>query len=354
MPWVRFGDASASYPKMMQVAGFPGAGPGAVNEVWGFVGRCAAQSGAHLTDYVVDVGTAHMIGGTRTKKLIEWCVRAGLFTPITVDGIQKWVLINDPEFIHIQTQEEVQWRRQRQRDNTNPALLVPVRLRDGDNCRYCGVLVHWSGPSKSGRSGQYDHRNAGEPATVETLVVACTTCNTSRKANPHWDADNPIRPAPRQPNYGKTTALFLQKNGYYEIQPNVEPDRTASSADAAPQRPEVSGALYIEERPTEDDAAGAHPAAAAAPSSSTDEPTGSGPPSWAGVSETVDDSDSLESALPGSGRDGTGRAGPGLGTGTRAGPGPGSTSSPARRRRRGNRGRKTNPTPTQHPGGETS
>lgn len=347
MPWVRMGDNAATYPRLLQIAGFPGADSRAVNEVFGFISRCATQSAGHLTDYVVDVGTAQMIGGTRTKKLIDWCVRAELLTPVKVKGVEKFVIINDDEFIHIRTKQEIEWERTQRNDTRDPSLTVLVRLRDGDNCRWCGVLVKWTG-RKSNRSGVYDHLKPGEAATVDTMVVACVRHNSARKNNPQWDNDHQLRPPPERPNYEALTARFLTENGY-DTEPNTGPDATtASSADtAAPAREGADNALYIEERPAPDFAAGARPAARPVEHSAGEGQETRPKPS------TNPSSDSVRTSCAGSGRDGSGRDGPGPGPGTRAGPGPGTTTpGPSRRRRRGNRGRGSTST-QQQPGGET-
>jgi len=307
MPWVRFGDTAATYPKLLLIAGLPGADARAVNEVRGWLYACATQSGNHMTDYVVDPGTAALFGGSRTKKLIDWCVKTGLLTPVKISGVDHWVIINDPEFIHIRTRAEVEWDRQRQSDTANVGLTVPVRLRDGDNCRYCGVLVQWMG-RKSNRSAEYDHRNPGQAATVDTLVVACRTCNGARQANPQWDADHPLRPVPASPNYTEPTARFLTVNGY-PIEPNVQPDAlTASSADTAAEQ--------------------ARPAAQHQTREAVDEQADQVPE----VPQELDAKSHTGSL--GTGLSGTGRGGPG--------PGP----SPTRRRSRGGRGRRRPPDPT--------
>lgn len=325
----------------MQIAGFPGTDARTLNEVRGFINACATQSAGHVTDYLVDFGTAQMFGGARTKKLIGYCVRAGLLTEVDVDGVKQWALINDPEYIHIRTRAEIEWERQQRADTRDPGLMVPVRLRDGDNCRYCGVLVEWRG-KKSHKSAEPDHREPGQAATVETLVVSCRRCNGARQDNPQWDDDHPLRPAPERPNYGKWTAAYLTENGY-PTQPNVRPDnlepRTADTAapahptDPAPcveERPAATPAdtaPYREERPA-GDAAGARPAPQdLSPSLSSAEPA-------VELGAELDPMSLPRSARSGSA--GSGRAGSG------SGPGP----TPTRRRRRGSRGRSTAPRDT--------
>lgn len=328
MPWARLGDNSATYPKLMQIAGYRGADERAVNEVRGWLLACATQSASHMTDYVVDAGTAQLFGGGRTKVLVKWCVQAGLLTPTKVGGATAWTIINDPEFIHIRTREEVEWDRQRNRDVADTALIVPVRLRDGDNCRYCGVLVQWRG-RKSNRSAEYDHRVPGQAATVETLVVACRRCNGARQANPQWDDDHPLRPVPLAPRYGRVSADFLTENGY-PTTPNVNPDATdtADSARAtfgapAEARVQARGGDAATAQAASDTAQRAIPGA------------GSGA---AGADVDVEVDPELPgkstSGSPGMGSPGSGRGVVGLG---REGPG----GSRRRRGARGGRGRST-------------
>jgi len=230
VPWTRSGDNAATYPAMMSIAGDPAADERTVNEVFGWVMRCAFQSAAHLTDYAIDAGTAHMLGGSRTVELIRLCVDAGVLTPTTTSrGHQAWTLLQDPEFIHIRLREEIEWERQQRNDTRDPALAVPVRRRDGDNCRWCGVLVQWRG-KKTNRTATLDHLEPGKAGTVATLAVACLGCNSARKNNPELWADNhTLRAEPTAPRYGKWTAKFLSDNGW-PTEPNV-----LSDDDAAPQ-----------------------------------------------------------------------------------------------------------------------
>lgn len=315
MPWLKSGDNAATYPKVMQIAGFRGVDPDTiVNEVFGWLTRCMLQGAGHTTDYLLDVGTAYMLGGRRTDVLVALCKRAKLLEEVKVDAIKQYKLIEDPEFMHMRLKAEIDAERQRQRDNSNPALTVPITLRDGDNCRYCGVLTQWRGRG-SARTRTIDHREGLEqPATVESLVVACWSCNSARQLNPQWDDDHPLRPAPATPLFGQWAAKFLTENGYPTEQ-NVGPraderPAPAPGADPAPQRV----------RPAT--AAGDDPARDASP-----------------VSKST--SHSLPSPME-SGSSGSGRVGPGLGS---AASGAATTAaSPDRARRRGRRGGRSSQT----------
>jgi hypothetical protein len=299
----------------MQLQGAPGADDRTVNEVFGWLMRCAFQSAAHLTDYVIDAGTAYMLGGARTDELVRLCVAAGLLTETTTGtGIRAWSLIQDPEFIHIRLRQEIEWERQQRNDTRDPALTVPVRRRDGDNCRWCGVLVQWRG-KRTNRSGTLDHLRPGEAGTIDTLVVACLGCNSARKNNAElWDDNHTVRPVPAAPNYGKWTAQFLTDNGW-PTQENVRSDgESATVAAAGTARPDqaVRPAAPSAARPALDEP----PAGAETPS-----PVRKSPP------KSIPQVDGTSSA--GSGRDGSGSP-----TGAPTG---------ARRRRRGKRGGKNRP-----------
>ena len=237
MPWQRSGDNAATYPKLMQTAADKRADDRTVNEVAGWLWRCSTQSAGHMTDYVIDLGTARMIGGARTDELVRLCTRTGLITQETVDGMKQLRLIADPEFIHIRLRREVEWERQQRSDTRDPRLKVPILARDGDCCRRCGVVVQWRGRTSS-RKGTLGHQSPGEPGTVETMNVECWGCNSSRKDDPSWDEEHPLRPAPAHPLYGAVTAAFLTENGR-PTQPNngerpgadtAEPTRTSASS----------------------------------------------------------------------------------------------------------------------------
>lgn len=235
MPWLRVGDTAANHPTVLAVLEHQDIDDRLVNEVFGFVVRCAAQSTAHLTDYIVNRGTALAIAGiSRSTHLIKVAQYAGYITveerdlddgqgPRTV-----YKLVDDPEFIHMRTKEEIEWERQRKSDNSDPALIIPVRMRDGDACRYCGLVVNWR--ARKGRiRGTYDHRVPGQRGTIDTTVVACEACNASRGNDPKADERLPLLPEPRKPYFSPFTIEWLeehewaQRNGYKAPKPPAHP-----------------------------------------------------------------------------------------------------------------------------------
>ncbi|MFD6178095.1 MULTISPECIES: hypothetical protein [unclassified Isoptericola] len=339
MPWMRTGDSAATYPAVMATAGLHTADERTVNEVFGFVSRCAIQSAAHTTDYVIDVGTVQMIGGARWRDLISQCVAVGLLEVVLAG--RTWRLVQDPEFIHLRLRAEVTWERQQRDDTRNPALKAPVLLRDGDNCRWCGLLVQWRG-RKSNRTGTLDHLEPGTAGTVDTMVVACLGCNSARGGNVDlWDDNHTVRTPPTSPRYGKATTKYLNDNGHPEITENVSSDDGAAPQAAADPAPEgVRPAAPAAAAPARPTAVRAAAPPAARPKSAPKSPRNSTP--------KVDRTDST-----GSGRDGSGTHHTSTGPRARPDLSPASTTEPTAqpprpRRRRGRRGG-ARPRPT--PGG---
>ena len=242
MPWLRLGDTAANHPIALAVLEDPAVDDRLLNEVFGFVVRCALQSTAHLTDYLISRGTAIQIGGaSRAYQLLDAAIDAGYLAPakMTVDGIERdaYKLLDDPDFIHMRTREEIEWERQRKSDNSNPALIVPVRLRDGDACRYCGMVVDFRPGQRRGRiAGTYDHRRPGQAATIETYVVACSGCNATRGDNPNADAALPLLPEPTKPYYSEHTVAWIRDNEWAKRNGIKTPRRSAKIAPGKPAR----------------------------------------------------------------------------------------------------------------------
>lgn len=221
MAWARFGDNSATYPAVLATAGVPGVDPATiVNEVWGFIGRLMTISASHEGDYHVDIGTVYMVGGVRAAELIRVCAATNLMVEVERDGAKLFKLLEDPDYVHIRSRETVEWERDQRNNSRDVTLTVPIRMRDGDACRWCGILVHWRGRT-SNRKGTFDHLVPGEDGTVETMVVACMRCNSSKKDNPDWGGK--LRPVPERPIYRPATAQFLTDHGF-PTQPNMDVD----------------------------------------------------------------------------------------------------------------------------------
>ena len=322
MPWLKTSDQAGTHPRVLGVAGLPGADARTVNEVFGFVSRLATLAAGHMTDYHLDVGTIAMVAGpTEVQRLLKLSRRAGLMEPVPETTPAQWRIVEDPELLHMRSAEEVTWDRQRKRDLANKDLTAYVRHRDGDACRYCQRTVNWR-DRKSARGGTYDHVIPGRAATRDTLVVACFGCNRQRGANPTLQPG----PPPERPLWGPDTRTFLEAQGY-EVEGHRAPGgpRSAERATRTVEHdPETSsqGATPPETPCTPDPAAlSARPGASA--TSAWDTAPGSPPP----FMDLPDSADPRSPARDGSGRDGSGQV--------RSGGGEGGA-----RRRRGRRSRR--------------
>ena len=211
MPWLRVGDTAASHPVVLRALELPQADERLKMELFGFAALAASMSASHKSDYIVELGTIRAIAGfTRAEELIKAAIACGYFEEISKDGNTAYKLLDDPELFHMRLKEEIDWENRRKNDNRNPALTVPVRLRDGDACRWCGRVVYWK-DRKSARGATYDHLHPSKGAeTPADMVVACKSCNSSRKDNKDWSGT--LLPAPMKPYYGAITVEFLKDN----------------------------------------------------------------------------------------------------------------------------------------------
>lgn len=235
MPWARYGDDAATHPIVLGVLERGELQIGTLsawdraNLVFGFVSRCALYSAGHLTDHFISRGAVMTMGGPDAMRWAEEARRAGYWKKAKKDGQTGYQLVDLDDFIHIRLKADVEWDRQQRSDNKNPDLIMPVRLRDGDACRYCGNVVYWA-DRKGARGATYDHRNPSSPATVETLVVSCRSCNAGRRDRVDADDRYPLLPAPLAPYYSQGTIAQLVKHG-------LTPTRSGSQPDHAPRDP---------------------------------------------------------------------------------------------------------------------
>ena len=225
MPWARLTDTAATHPIVLAVAEHPDADDRSVNEVFGFMLRLAAMSAQYLTDYVFWYSSAVQMAGSKSQAdhLLELAAFAGYGVQDVEPGSGRrfFRLVADPDFVHIKTAEEVAWERDRKANNGDLSIIVPVRWRDGDACRYCGKVVNWA-DRKGGKGGTYDHRLPGQSGTWHSEVVACRSCNSIRgnasKGLPPSEgmaAADRIRPLlspPDRPYYSPRTREWLNSH----------------------------------------------------------------------------------------------------------------------------------------------
>lgn len=320
MAWVRVGDEALSHPKLMSLYDIEGAEDISIIEMFGFLMALATYSAKHLTDGIIERGAAFRDGErSRVVRLIDAAVAAELLTWVEVDGAKKLRLFTDEEFIHVQPREEVMRRRARSRENRDPNKKAAVIFRDGDQCRYCGKVVRWTGP-KGYNLGTLDHVDPDSlgDAPVEGLVVACYECNSSRgHAREAFDAASPLRPVPTTPYYGVWSAEFLTRYGY-EAAPSVDPGKPVDPASEPPARGALPG--RGSGAPVDPGRGSSGPAEDAVRDPGASERcTSEGPRIRPSSDSSPNHSPTAKGIKPntlGSGRDGTGRAGQGrAGTG---------------------------------------
>lgn len=203
MSWLRVGDTAANDPRTLHPLNDDNADERTVDEVFGFSIRLAAEAGSKETDRKVTLAMTRALAGTpaRAARLMEALEAAGVWKPCE-DG---WELVNDANYIHLLSQDVVDNQRIRGRDSRNDALTVKARLRDGDNCRYCGDPVNWR-DRKSLMGATWEHVNiANQPTQLDEFVVCCFECNREPSSR------GPLLPPPAKPVYGDDTKRFVKE-----------------------------------------------------------------------------------------------------------------------------------------------
>ena len=228
MSWLKVSDVAADHPLMLRVWELDWCDERLPNELFGWVAKCATRSAAFDKDYIIELGTAKTLAGLpRYQELLEAALYCGLMERKEFEddkGMRRpgLKLVEEEDLFHMILKSEKERNKNREADNRKPERSGPVRKRDGDECRWCGVIVRFSngagGDQKSARVGTIDHLDpkdldSSEPTPMERLVVACKTCNSSRKDGATWDRQ--LRPVPENPYYSKATAQWLlDKCGY--------------------------------------------------------------------------------------------------------------------------------------------
>ncbi|HEX7992298.1 MAG TPA: hypothetical protein VF506_00155 [Streptosporangiaceae bacterium] len=244
MAWKKESDTAAYHPIVLAPLTFVQwpehlTGLDFANLVWGVISRAATQSAQYKTDYVVRAGVLANTAGDNWRHWVAVAVRAGYLTPVELDsGEEAWLLVEDSEdLFHIRRRAEIEWEARRKKDNANDSLTVPVRLRDGDGCRYCGCVVDWNA-RRGSRAGTYDHRIPGRGAQgPEDLRIACAACNGRRKDREDADEILPPKPVPASPFYGEETVDLLAKHGHQVTPSNPPRPRSRRDPASKPQRP---------------------------------------------------------------------------------------------------------------------
>lgn len=267
MAWAKWSDTAGNHPYFARVFDLEYYDPWLKNELFGFLGFCASQSAQFFTDYMVEEAKVKELGGMiddragkfrfNYERLLDAALRTGFFEGTYRDkkGRVAYKILEDPEnFVHIIRRAEDDWNKGRQRDLNDTDLKGKVRMRDGDQCRWCGKVVNWSART-GGRAGTYDHVVPGETADGDPgkLYVACTTCNKARQDGRNWQREP--RPTPKTPYFSEVTVKQLAEWGFNVVatepplfdevdptsdeSPRVEPEKSAPQVEAA-ERPAPS------------------------------------------------------------------------------------------------------------------
>ncbi|RSZ61527.1 hypothetical protein EAH68_12745 [Corynebacterium hylobatis] len=180
MPWLRAGDNLSTHPKMFRLLEACGYDHDLKNAAFGALVISASVAAAHLTDYVIEPGLIATFAPTQPKRITDALMSAALLEEIDVEGRRLFRIVEDEDFLHMRSKEEVEIDRRRSADKRNHELIISVRVRDGDVCRWCGRTVNWN-DRRGTRGGEYDSLSSHKDSTTDTLVVSCKGCNSKRK-----------------------------------------------------------------------------------------------------------------------------------------------------------------------------
>jgi 5-methylcytosine-specific restriction endonuclease McrA len=207
MSWTKKSDTAAFHPRVMRLGSSKDVR--LLNECWGFLDRALTWSGAHYTDGFLPEHFAVALAPGRASDVVKVAIRAGMLGPKIKDpdGVPGWqILYEVDDLMHIRSKEEVDWEKRHRQQLRDPEIWVPVRVRDGDACRYCGRVVKWY-DNKSDRGGTLDHVDPDR----DELVVACRKCNSQKQDRTPAQAGMTLLPAPAEPYYSPATVTRLAK-----------------------------------------------------------------------------------------------------------------------------------------------
>lgn len=271
MAWLRLGDNIVTHPYMSKILESSELSHQLKNEVFGVFSQLSSVSAAHLTDAWVEMGMIAQIAPGRESIILDVLVDAGLAERVKTED-KKWkirLVLDDEEFVHARKRDEVLIDRRRSADKRRDDLMIPVRVRDGDECRWCGRTVSW-GNRSGARGATIDSLSGHKDSTINTLVVACRGCNSKRhEGGVHLD----LREAPGNPYYTDHTIELVNDNKWAQEQGiHIEPRQTRLPLDntttqAAASRQQTSDQA-ADEQPGSSAPKAAAPAAPEAPDTS--------------------------------------------------------------------------------------
>ncbi|MDN6438365.1 MAG: hypothetical protein L0K27_02730 [Corynebacterium nuruki] len=205
MTWQRYGDTINSAPEFMKAAEIAAGqmDPRLEAELKGWTLTLFTHCAAEKDDYVVSRAAAvKMIGMGEVERVVDLLKRVGVIVDEATDedGQRVYRLVKRSSFIHLMTQTDKKMEAKRKKDRNDAKLVVPVLMRDGSTCRYCGDTVSW-GDHKHDGGGTFDHREPDQKTTTENFVVCCRGCNRLRADFERPDDELPLLDPPEKPYY---------------------------------------------------------------------------------------------------------------------------------------------------------
>lgn len=202
MSWLKLDDAMLDHRKVRRAMRDGGLA------AFGLHIAALLESSKYLTDgHIEDVSVddlldAGCVRGKARTTVVESLVRHGLWEPDAERGgyVIHDYLEHNPSRAQVEANRGVdRFRKELTRDHE---LIARIRARDGDNCRYCGVVVNWK-DRKSAVGGTYDHVmpvSKGGGNDYANVVVACRGCNQRKGPRTPEEAGMNLAGSSRRPD----------------------------------------------------------------------------------------------------------------------------------------------------------
>lgn len=181
-PWAKLDDGMGEHRKTRKLLKAGGL------QAMGMHTLAILHCSKYLTDGVIDqdfLEDVAFIANVKPKALeamVSALVQAGQWDAVGDHWVIHDYLEHNPSKETVEANRGVdRFRKELTRDQ---ALIAAIRSRDGNNCRYCNVVVDWK-DRRSKVGGTYDHVipiSQGGENTYENVVVACRGCNGKKGA----------------------------------------------------------------------------------------------------------------------------------------------------------------------------
>lgn len=181
MPWLRIDDQAVFAPKVMALG----------NEAFGALVRIAGYAAAHTTNGWIPTEVVHVIAKPATLKKLLTVKANGRSVPLHRPDDEcscledvEWPL-EGGYWVHDYldrnpSKKEHDVHKAKKRELGDRELRVQVAERDGNACRYCGVVVPFA-DNKSALKLTLDHIDPRKAWGLENLAQACGVCNSKKK-----------------------------------------------------------------------------------------------------------------------------------------------------------------------------